>query len=175
MGDTDWTIVTREPCPQCGRDVSSIAPAALSDALADEADLWTQVLADADQETLRKQPSPGVWCALEYAAHVRDVFGLFAERVVAMLTTDAPTLGWWDHESAAVDEGYRDQDPAEVAAGLTFNAERLIDVVRLVPVDGWDRSAVRRPGESFSVVGLVRFAVHESAHHRDDAASSMQA
>lgn len=174
MGETDWTVVMRAPCPECGLDVSAVAASSLATRLVEEADRWVRLLVETPHADLLRRSDEGVWCALEYGAHVRDVFGLFAERVVAMLTTNAPTLGWWDHEAAATEQGYADQDPEAVGAGLDFNAERLIDVISPVPEDAWERTAIRRPGENFTVIGLVRFAIHESAHHRGDAERSIR-
>ncbi len=58
-------------------------------------------------------------------AHVRDVLALFRDRVVLTLSRDQPEFGWWDHEAAAVDERYNEQDPREVAAALATNAAGL--------------------------------------------------
>ena len=71
------------------------------------------MLARAD---VRDRPAPEVWSPLEYAAHTRDVVGLFHERISLLLEKDDPRFGSWDGEQVAVDSDYGAQDPAVVAA-----------------------------------------------------------
>ena len=41
------------------------------------------------------------------------------------LRENQPDFPWWDHEAAAIDDRYNEQDPGNVAARLQGNAERL--------------------------------------------------
>lgn len=172
----DWAKVQDEPCPQCGFDPTAVPVDELAKAVQADGVAWGEWLteADADPEVkVRARPDTGVWSPLEYACHVRDVLALFVDRVTLALEEDDPELGWWDHEAAAVDERYNAQDPAEVAEQLTEAALDLARVLAAVPDDGWARTARRREGESFTVAGLGRFALHESRHHRADAAGEL--
>jgi hypothetical protein len=91
------------------------------------------------------------------------------ERVARTLVEDGPDYGWWDHEAAAVDEHYNDQDPVAVAGDLAANAEWLAGTLALVEGGEWDRPGTRRGSDPFTVAGLGRFTLHELAHHRADA------
>ncbi|MDP9442675.1 MAG: hypothetical protein M3P34_10975 [Actinomycetota bacterium] len=49
----------------------------------------------------------------------------FADRVDLALVENEPDFPWWDHEAAAVDERYNDQEAVEVAGALRVGAQRL--------------------------------------------------
>ena len=169
--ERDWVgVVLHGTCAECGLEAGRMEGPAVAPHLAAHAHDFAALLAG-DPAVLRGRPSPDVWSALEYACHVRDVLGLFAARVDRVLAEDEPQLGWWDHEAAAVDERYNDQDPAMVAAALRGNASLLADALARVG-DRWDRAGIRRPWERFTVADLARFALHEGWHHLGDARRS---
>ena len=118
----DWTWVLRRPCPQCGFDASTFEPAEVAGKIRENAAQWPAVLARADAAV---RPSPDVWSATEYAAHVRDVLRLFRFRVELMLQSDDPTFPSWDGDALAVSERYGEQEPARVAAELQAGGRRV--------------------------------------------------
>ncbi len=162
-------MVAEQRCGECGLDAAAVPQAELGDAIAQEGRRWFVLLGERDHARLRRRPCAGVWSALEYAAHVRDVLVLFADRVVLALGEEEPEFGWWDHEAAAVDEGYNQQDPRQVAMALEANAERLKMSLPRPGEAAWRRAGTRRGREHFTVEGLARFALHEARHHRLDA------
>ena len=169
----DWMRVLTEPCPQCGTEVSTVGLTDLPDALRAEAGHWETLLAEVPAVELQWRPDDGSWTALEYGCHCRDVLSVMTERVARTLVEDAPEYGWWDHEVAAVDEHYNDQDPVGVAGDLGANAEWMGGTLSLVGGTEWDRQGTRRGAEPFTVAGLARFTLHELAHHRHDAESRL--
>ncbi len=169
----DWMEVLAAPCPHCGADVAALDPAALPDELRAEGHRWEDLLGAADPDRVRVRPADDSWTALEYACHVRDVFGEFTRRVTRALVEDEPEFGWWDHEAAVTDEHYNEQDPVAVGGDLMVNAEWLAGTLALVEGDEWDRAGTRRTSERMTVAGLGRFALHESAHHRADAVARL--
>ena len=48
---------------------------------------------------LRTRPEPTVWSALEYAAHTRDAFTFYAERIERVLNEDRPQLTPFDFDA----------------------------------------------------------------------------
>jgi hypothetical protein len=167
-GEQDWTDVVRTACPDCGLDPAAVPVDELAFELGRVADAWSALLVGTDDDALRTRPAPTVWSPLEYACHVRDVYSLFAQRILTTLREDEPDLGWWDHEAAVVEDAYNEQDVRAVADDLRRNAEVL--AAALARVDGgWERRAVRRGTEVFTVAGLARFALHEGGHHLADA------
>lgn len=113
---------------------------------------------------LRTRPAPDVWSALEYAAHVRDVYDWYDERIRRSLVEDRPVFESDHHEEVAVSRRYNEDDPATVADELAANADRLADTLEAVPDDAWDRVHIRW-GEERSVLLTARRAVHEGNHH----------
>jgi len=156
-------------CDECGYSDESVTAA---DAIAAvrkfgkryRAPLTRFLPGEDGDKVLRQRPAPGVWSALEYAAHVRDVFGWYDERVRASLAEDRPVFESPSHEEVAEAERYNEQDPVAVVDALAANADRLADTLEAVPDDGWDRVHVRW-GQERSVLLVARRAVHEGNHH----------
>jgi hypothetical protein len=158
-----------EPCPECGFDYQALAagdvPAALRTFPRRYRAPLTRFLPGEDGDRLvRQRPDPATWSALEYAAHVRDVFANYAEWIGRCLAEDRPVLEGPGPDEAAELGRYRELDPAGVAEALAANAERLAATVEAVPDHGWDRIGLRR-GEERSVLFTARRSVHEGNHH----------
>ena len=135
---------------------------------------WGRLLASADPPAVRVRPAPGVWSALEYAGHVRDLLPVMSTRIDRMLVEDDPDLGWWDHEAAVIEDRYNEQVPVLVVEEMTANARVFTATLAGVDADDWGRSAERRAGEVFTIRGIARFVLHEVIHHRDDASRSLK-
>ncbi|ASR34078.1 methyltransferase type 12 [Prauserella marina] len=161
----DWTWVLRAPCPECGFDAAIVAPAEVSALLRASADAWREVLAEED---VRVRPRPDRWSPLEYACHVRDVCQLYDERLVLMLTEDEPGYPNWDQDAAAIEARYDQQNPADVAAGLSAAADTL--AARFDGVSGarWDRGGFRSDGAHFTVATFAQYFIHDLVHHLND-------
>jgi hypothetical protein len=171
VGDErDWfRVVAEERCEECGMRAGEFARADLGPAILEESERWDDLLARSGAPECRKRPHALAWSALEYGAHVRDVLALFGRRVAQAKVESEPEFGWWDHEAAALDEGYNDQDPGTVVLALRTNARQLVAELADLDDAGWQRAGTRRRGERFTVEGLARFALHEAHHHRIDA------
>lgn len=169
--ERDWfRVVAEEECQACGLLAAAVPQRELALALLEEDSQWTALLTERyELDQLRRRPKADVWSALEYGAHVRDVLGLFGDRVGLALARSEPELGWWDHEAAALDDRYNEQDPRVVAAVLAENRARLVMTLPPPRDEAWQRAGTRRNTERFTVEGLVRFALHEVRHHRLDA------
>ena len=158
-----------ERCPECAYDPTAFGPAELPEAISGlgrryQAPL-TRFLAGEHESILLTRPADGVWSALAYACHVRDVLSVFGARIARMLAEDRPVLGLWDHEAAVEADAYEQQPPAAVAAALAANAAALSAALAAVPESGWDRAGVRGDGAVFTVLGTGRYALHEGTHH----------
>jgi hypothetical protein len=172
MADTSDELGPRwqsERCPECAFDPGGVAAADLPAAVDGlgrkyQAPL-TRFLPGEDASLLVAHPLEGVWSALAYACHVRDVLAVFDARIARMLTEDAPEFGWWDHEAAVEGDAYETQPTAEVAAAIAANAAALSATLAGVPDDAWDRTGTRGDGELFTVLGAGRYALHEGTHH----------
>jgi len=112
----------------------------------------------------RLPDGPMTWSALEYAGHVRQVFGWYDEWVRASLDTDGYVAEAPGPDEAAEQGRYNEADPAAVADELGANAERLAATFEGMAGEAWERVHVRR-GNPRTAAFAARRAVHEGDHH----------
>jgi len=160
--------VAHERCATCGFDGSHYSDDALLAAVRDLGPTWKALLGEAGTE-LRARPSPGVWSAIEYAAHSRDITALHVFGVQQALTQDEPTYPPIESdeliETAAT--AYEDADPDLVGAELENQASALADSAADAGSDSWLRG-LTIGGERTDVRHLLEHALHDSLHHVDD-------
>jgi len=159
----DWTWVITQPCADCGLDASTVAYDDIPGRLTANAAAWVEVLQRPD---VRERPKPDVWSPLEYACHVRDVFVLFDQRLVRMLTEDDPLFANWDQDETALKDRYAEQDPAAVAAAIPPAAEQL--ATRFAQVTDRARTGRRSDGAVFTIESFARYLLHDPVHHLHD-------
>ena len=163
----DWTWVLDRPCPECGLDTRTVDPHSVGAMLRVNAVSWREVLAG-PHESVRARPAPGVWSALEYGCHVRDVFRLYDERLRLMRTQDGPHYPNWNQDATAVEARYGEQDPAHVSAELLDAATTLAGSLDDVHGAEWERTGFRSDGAAFTVSTFARYLVHDPVHHLHD-------
>ena len=161
----DWTWVLHRRCPECAFDASAVDPRGIGEAMRAAVPRWRAALARPD---VRRRPAPTVWSPVEYGAHVRDVFGVFDERLRLLLAHDDPLFADWDQDAAAVAARYDLQDPVTVSDELAAAAARFAAAIDAVPGDAWDRPGRRSDGSVFTVATLGAYVLHEVAHHLHD-------
>lgn len=171
MSDTD--------CQECGFSFESLTPADIPAAVRSFAKRYrapfTRFLPGEDgDELVRVRPHPSTWSALEYGAHVRDVFERYDGWIVRCLGEDRPVLEGARPDELAEERRYNDDRPVEVADALAANAERLASTIEAVPGSGWDRIGIRHDQE-LTVLLMSRRAVHEGGHHLLDVGRGMRA
>jgi hypothetical protein len=159
----DWTWVVNRSCPDCGLDASTVEYDEIPGRLHANAASWVEVLQRPD---VRDRPKPDVWSPLEYACHVRDVFVLFDQRLVRMLTEDDPLFANWDQDETAVQDKYAEQDPATVAQQIPPAAAQL--ATRFAQVTDRARAGRRSDGAVFTIESFARYLLHDPVHHLHD-------
>jgi hypothetical protein len=166
-------------CEECGFDYEATGPADIPGAIRSFARRYRAPLSrflpgeDADA-VVRQRPAPGTWSALEYAAHVRDVFAQYEGWITRCLTEERPVLEGPAPDDAAAERRYNDDDPAAVAEALAANAERLAATTEAVGDDGWARVGMRGDEER-TVLFTARRTVHEGNHHLLDIGRGLRA
>ncbi len=165
-------------CDECGFEGDELSPAEAVAALRRFPKRYraplTRLLPGEDGSVLRRRPAAATWSALEYAAHVRDVFAADVSRVRRTLDEQRPTFDDPGPDELAEARRYNEQDPVTVADELEDNAEALASALEAVPDDGWERVGIR-DGEERSVLATARTAVHEGNHHLLDMGRSLRA
>ncbi|WP_435741598.1 DinB family protein [Nocardioides sp. SYSU DS0663] len=158
----DWTWVLRRPCPDCGFAASAVVREEIGARVRENAAVWAAVLED---QAATRRPAPGTWSVSEYACHVRDVHGVFGERLALMLSEDRPRFPNWDQDATAVGARYDLQEPGTVRAELLAAARTVAAAYDAVPAAGWARSGVRTNGSEFTVETLGQYHLHDLVHH----------
>lgn len=162
----DWSWVAERPCPECGLDIATMPRSAFAGLVQSSAVAWYAVLTGPG--SLRQRATPGVWSALEYGCHVRDVLRLADYRLRLMLSVDEPCYPSWDQDAAAVTERYGEQDPTAVAAALRDVGEVFSAQLEQVSGDDWNRVGTRDDGTRFTVDSFARYNIHDMVHHLYD-------
>jgi hypothetical protein len=161
----NWTWVLERPCAECGFDSSTVAFTDVPDLVRGNATSWVEVL---ERENVTERPDNETWSALEYSAHVRDVFRIFKVRLEQMLQFDDPTFENWDQDATAESERYNDQDPATVASELADAAAEVANAFETVPEGSRLRRGLRSDGSAFTVESLAAYFIHDPIHHLHD-------
>ena len=161
----NWTWVLDETCTECGYDGPNTAFREVPRLVRENAAAWPAVLAQPD---VRVRPDDETWSALEYGAHVRDVFRVFDERLALMLREEAPAFANWDQDATALADRYPEQDPSVVADELVAAAEVVAARFEGVRDEQLGRTGLRSDGSAFTVDSLARYFVHDPVHHLHD-------
>ena len=160
--DKDWTVVLTRKCAECGYDASKVDTRDLAELVREAAAPWEAVLARRD---VTQRPAPQVWSPLEYGCHVRDVLGVFTDRLTLMLEQEDPTFANWDQDATAIAERYWEQEPATVADEILSAAEANASLWERVGDADWQRPGLRSNGSRFTVDTLGRYLLHDLRHH----------
>ncbi len=127
-------------------------------------------LFDPLDEAAVRRSEDGVWSAVEYLCHVRDVYASFTIRLHRARTEDDPALEPMLNDLRARRFGYRDAAVPPVLDELqAYVAGFLAEVAQMQPAD-WARPVHRLPDEHRTALWLVRQAAHEGVHHLRDIA-----
>ncbi len=170
-----------ERCEECGFDPSDVAPDAesVADAVRAFARRYrmplTRGLAGEDLDAVvRVRPSPDVWSALEYAAHARDIFRVFDDRVRGAVEGRQPAerVVDWEGRVAAASPSL---DREAVAADVADAADTLAATFTGVESEHWRLPAVTGRGREETLLDLAAIVVHEGGHHLLDIGRSLRA
>ncbi|MEC5151605.1 DinB family protein [Cryobacterium sp. GrIS_2_6] len=161
----DWTWVLKHPCPECGFVAAEVVFEDIPRLIRENAAAWLPVLERAD---VAVRPNEHAWSALEYAAHVRDVFRIFTVRLALMRIEDDPLFPNWDQDATAVAERYGEQAPERVAVELAEAASSAAVAFAAVPAADLGRVGRRSDGARFTVTTMGQYFVHDPVHHLHD-------
>jgi hypothetical protein len=159
----DWTWTLQRRCQECGLAAGEVSLDEVANRAFVAAEEWVQILRSSP--AVASRPQPDVWSPLEYGVHVRDVFRLFDQRLLLMLTEDDPLFANWDQDETARRERYGEQDPEVVADELENAAGVMVGHITALRPDQLDRTGRRSDGSEFTVVTLLQYFLHDVVHH----------
>lgn len=160
----DWTVVITAGCAECGFD-PDLDVTSTGERLRRSVVRWQAALARPDAAA---RPRPATWSPLEYAAHVRDVCGIFRERLHLMLTDDDARFADWDQDTAAAEGHYGELTPDDVAQEYAVAALALAAEFDQVSGEQWQRRGLRSNGSEFTVATFAVYLLHDIEHHLHD-------
>jgi DinB superfamily len=158
----NWFVVLDEPCTECGYDAESIEIASVGATIRQISTMWPALL---DRPDVTTRPNDSQWSALEYSAHMRDVFRLFDVRLAVMLGPAGGTFPSFDPQATADAADYNNESVAQVLASLQASAESLAAKLDSITDAALARSAHREDGVEFFVASWAKYVVHDPMHH----------
>jgi DinB superfamily len=170
--------MTVDRCAECGFDPSELHPPDSAVAVRSfvrryRAPLSRALPGEDLDDIVRRSPAPGVWSALEYGAHVRDIFRVFDGRVRSALARDEPAemvVDWEGMVAAASPSLEREAIADDLADAATTLATTLSE---LTPAD-WELPAYNGRGHRMPVRDLALIVVHEGSHHLLDVGRALR-
>jgi S-DNA-T family DNA segregation ATPase FtsK/SpoIIIE len=156
-----------DDCAQCGYDYAALDRRDLPAEVERLAAGYHRRLATTDPALLRVHWTPGVWSALEYACHVRDMLVVQRERIALALAEPEPQFEPMERDERVTRDRYNGQRPEAVAAELDQAGAQLAAALRALDDAGWQRTGfynypeVRRR----DVEWIARHTIHEQVHH----------
>lgn len=162
-------------CAQCSFVYDDLDVGLLAEAIRSFGERYrTQLRSDTVEEPMvRRRPAPGVWSALEYACHVRDVLLIQRDRALLALVEHRPSFARMYRDERVELARYADEEPVTVADHLSMAAQLAATVYAGLSADQLRRPCVYNYPEPADrdVAWLGRHTVHEGEHHLLDVRS----
>jgi hypothetical protein len=157
-------------CDECGFVYADVPQHEIPSRLRSLAPPYAERLGSSNAAALRAHPFDGVWSALEYCCHVRDVLRVQRERLAQAMAEEVPEYVSMDREERVLRDRYNEDDPAKVATELTAAAEELSEEFAELTPPQWERTAIYRWPERAerTMTWLGRHTIHEGVHHLGD-------
>lgn len=126
----------------------------------------TRFLDGEDGEALvRRRPSPGVWSALEYAAHMRDVAAFYLDRIERVLAEDRPVMAAVGFARLAEERRYAEEHVEPVLDALGRATHKAAARLAGLTTEEWSRVGIGSEGGERTVLVLARRLAHDGHHH----------
>jgi DinB superfamily len=163
------TVSAMETCEDCGFAWVRVGCAEIGlRAVAAARQIANVIVANADLALVR--PTPERWSALEYAAHVRDVFLTIRDRLVIGLVEDEPGFKPMYRDERISLGLYSSDTAVDVAAEVVAAANMLTRLLEAIDQQQLDRVVQYGFPDPLprTLLWMGQQAVHESEHHLAD-------
>jgi hypothetical protein len=101
------------------------------------------------------------WSVVEVLCHLRDAEERTIERVEAMRDLDEPDIAPYDQDALAIERNYAEQGLQPALAAFLGHRERLVAILRALPVAAWDRAGHHAEAGRITIENL---ALHMASH-----------
>ncbi|HMD46925.1 MAG TPA: DinB family protein [Acidimicrobiales bacterium] len=163
-------------CGDCDFVYDSVATADIADTLRAFTPSYREVLGTADRAHVARRPAAGVWSALEYACHIRDVLLVQRDRVVRALVEDRPDIPRMQRDERVAICAYGTEPVPVVLDQLQMADDLLWMVLSRLDAAGWARPLRYYwpwPEEQ-DVAWVGRHTIHECRHHLIDVRTGLE-
>jgi len=116
-------------------------------------------------EELQLRPIPGRWSTLEVVCHVADCEQFFADRMKRTLAMERPLLVGADGFLYPEPLSYQQRDLSEELDLVDITRRQMSRVLRLIPPEAWQRTAVHTETGLVTLRQLLLHAIHHLQHH----------
>jgi uncharacterized damage-inducible protein DinB len=147
------------------RDDPSLLPAQLVADYERGPDLLRAAVAGMSREQLLARPVPGKWSTLEAVCHIGDCEQFYADRLKRTLAMSRPLLLGADPDHYPEAVRYHDRDLEEELALVALTRQQMARILKLVPAEAWQRTAVHNEGGLVTLRQLVLHATRHLKHH----------
>jgi GNAT superfamily N-acetyltransferase len=147
------------------RDDPSLGPAQLIADYEAGPELLRAAVAGMTAEELRLRPVTGKWSTLEVVCHICDSEQFFADRIKRTLALGRPLLVAADPQPYVEAVCYHDRHLEEELALVALTRRQVVRILKLVPTEAWQRTAVHTEGGLVTLRQLVLHATRHLMHH----------
>ncbi len=138
---------------------------AIVDALARAPHIIVPLVRDVPAALLKRRPAPHRWSAHEQACHLAHVHGLFFSRLDQMLREPSPLITPYDPAIAEPDDFLLKMDLDDALQAFVSDRERLVERVRGLSEEDWQKRAEHGEYSHYSVFIMLRHVVlHDLLH-----------
>ena len=139
--------------------------AAVIEALERAPSVVVPLVREVPSEVLKRRPAPRKWSAHEHACHLALVHQLFFDRLEQILASPAPVITPYDPGSSDPDDRLLRMDLEQSLRTYAEDRSRLVDRLRRLSADEWQRTAEHGEYSRYSVFIMFRhLALHDFLH-----------
>ena len=141
------------------------SPDAVVSALGNAPAIIIPLVREVPASILKRRPRPGKWSAHEHACHLAEVHPLFFSRLDLMLTEPAPRITPYDPDQDMEEDALLKKDLSEALDRFSHDRRRLVERLRGLSADQWQRTAEHGEYTHYSVFIMFRhLAMHDMLH-----------
>ena len=116
-------------------------------------------------ENLKRRPQAGKWSAHEHACHLAEVHPVFFSRLDTMLTNARPRIAAYNPDKAMEEGALLKVDLDEALERFARDRARLVERLRGLSDEDWERTAEHEEYDHYSVRIMFRHvALHDMLH-----------
>jgi uncharacterized damage-inducible protein DinB len=116
-------------------------------------------------EVLKRRPSTQKWSAHEHACHLAEVHELFFARIAQFASEERPQIKSYNPETAMAPDALLKSDLDDSLKRFSTDRQRLVDTLRELPAEVWEREADHDEYDHYSFAIMIRhLALHDFLH-----------